>query len=424
MCTVLNTTRMRAVLPVVSSIYTMNNEMTDNAAKQNPDAPADNPNVELYGHFTGNGPLDLTSDPVALTAALVDIYSESHQEKVIADALEPALREIEGVEVTRRGNTLVARTNRGLGDRVILCGHIDTVPPAENLPSRIGVDEETGEETLFGLGSVDMKSGAACYIHAFATLANSEDLTRDLTLVLYECEEIATRYNGLHKMVKSDPELLEGSLALLGEPSNAQIEAGCQGTLRIKVTAHGQRAHSARSWLGDNALHKLSRVMVRVADYEPINVDIDGLTYREGLNFVVAESGVATNTIPDEAWAFVNFRFAPNRSVEEALEHTFEVLGVGTPDNPAEGFSLEIDDTAAGALPGLDRPAAAALVKATGGNVGPKYGWTDVACFSQLDIPAVNFGSGNPGLAHTKNERCPISQITTVSEQLLEYLTH
>lgn len=376
-----------------------------------------------YHQFTGSGELDLTKDPVDLTAALVDIYSESHEEKVIADALEPALRALEGVEVVRRGNTIVARTDRGLGDRVILAGHIDTVPPAENLPSRIGEDEETGEPTLFGLGSVDMKSGAACYIHAFATLAQSPELKRDLTLVLYECEEIATRYNGLHKLVKSDPELLEGSVALLGEPSNAQIEAGCQGTLRLKVTAHGRRAHSARGWLGHNALHELARVMVRVADYEPLNVDIDGLTYREGMNFVVAEAGVATNTIPDEAWAYVNFRFAPNRSVEEALQHTYEVLGIGTPDSPAEGFTIEIDDTASGAMPGLDRPAAAALVKATGGNVRPKYGWTDVACFTQLGIPAVNFGAGDPGLSHTPNERCPIHEIRTVSDQLLTFLT-
>ena len=414
----------------------MNSEMTTNTGhntQPNTDSTSTNPpadevpgnaeNRAKYGHFVGSGQLNLTADPVELTAALVDIYSESHEERVITDALEPALRAIDNVEVTRRGNTLVARTHRNLGDRVILAGHIDTVPPADNLPSRIGVDENTGEEMLYGLGSVDMKSGAACYIHAFATLANAEELSRDLTLVLYECEEIATRFNGLHKLVESDPDLLEGSLALLGEPSNAQIEAGCQGTLRIKVTAHGQRAHSARAWLGENALHKLSRVMVRVADYTPSTVDIDGLTYREGLNVVVAQSGVATNTIPDEAWAFVNFRFAPNRSVEEALEHTFDVLGVGTPDNPAEGFTVEIDDTAAGALPGLDRPAAAALVEATGGNVGPKFGWTDVACFSRLDIPAVNFGSGDPGLAHTKNERCPIHQIRTVSHQLLDYLT-
>ncbi|WP_084588207.1 succinyl-diaminopimelate desuccinylase [Corynebacterium auriscanis] len=367
--------------------------------------------------------LDLTVDPVQLTADLVDIYSESHHEKTIADLLEPALRSIPNVEVNRHGNTLVARTHRDLGDRIVLAGHIDTVPPADNVPSRRGPDPQTGEDTIFGLGSVDMKSGAACYAQAFATLANSPELTRDMTLVLYEGEEVATEFNGLNHLVTSDPKLLDGKLALLGEPSGGLIEAGCQGTLRVKVTALGKRAHSARSWLGDNALHRLARVLVRVADYEPRDVEVDGLTYKEGLNAVIAESGVATNTIPDEAWAFINFRFAPDRSVDEALQHTFDVLQVGTPDAPAEGFAVEIDDTAAAARPGLDQPAAVSLVKATGGNVRAKYGWTDVARFTALGIPAVNFGPGDPSLCHTRDERCPVAQIEQVHAQLTSFLT-
>lgn len=370
-----------------------------------------------------NHAIDIHADVVTLTEQLVDIYSESHHEQDIVDALEPALRTIDNVEVIRRGNTLVARTHRNLGERVVLAGHIDTVPPADNVPSRRGPDPDTGADTIFGLGSVDMKSGDACYIHAFASLANSPDLQCDLTLVLYEGEEVATKYNGLHHLAEESPELLQGNLALLGEPSAGKIEAGCQGTIRVKVTAHGERAHSARSWLGHNALHDLARVLVRVADYEPQQVEIDGLTYREGLNAVVAESGVATNTIPDEAWAFINFRYAPNRTVDEALAHTFEVLGVGTPDHPSDGFSVEVDDAAAGALPGLDQPTAAALVAATGGNVGPKYGWTDVSRFSGLGVPAVNFGPGNPGLCHTKDERCPVADIEQVSEQLVAFLT-
>lgn len=367
--------------------------------------------------------IDLVAGAVPLTRQLVDIYSESHHEQEIADAVEPALRAIENVEVTRQGNTLVARTQRGLQDRVVLAGHLDTVPPADNLPSRLGPDPETGEQTIFGLGSVDMKSGAACYAHAFATLANSPELACDLTLVLYEGEEVATKYNGLNHLVHSDPDLLEGDLALLGEPSGAMIEAGCQGTIRVKVTALGARAHSARSWLGHNALHDLARVLVRVADYEPQDVEIDGLTYKEGLNAVMAESGVATNTIPDEAWAFINFRYAPNRSVDEALAHLYEVLQVGTPESPADGFSVFLDDAAAAAAPGLNQPFAAKLVEATGGRVRPKYGWTDVARFTELGIPAVNFGPGDPGLCHTKDERCPVAQIEEVSRQLIQFLS-
>lgn len=369
-------------------------------------------------------PLDLTAGPVELTRALVDIPSRSHQEQPLADALERALTALAlpGVSVDRHGNTVVARTHRGLPTRVVLAGHIDTVPPADNLPSRRGPDAN-GVDSIHGLGSVDMKSGDAVYLHAFVTLAASADLAHDLTLILYDGEEVAARYNGLNHLVEAHPDWLAGDVALLGEPSGAVIEAGCQGTLRIRVTAHGTRAHSARSWLGDNAAHRLSPVIARIAAYTPRSVDIDGCVYREGLNIVHLESGVATNTVPDEAWLFVNFRFAPDRSDQEALAHTLEVLGVGTPDCPAGGFSLEIDDLSPAALPGLHEPAAAALVDATGGRVRAKYGWTDVARFATLGIPAVNFGPGDPGLCHTPQENCPVEMIETVSAQLLRYLT-
>lgn len=372
---------------------------------------------------------DLTGSPVELTRKLVDIPSRSHEERQIADALERVLRELADlhshVTVDRHGNTLVARTHRGLPTRVILAGHIDTVPPADNLPSERRPDGE-GRDSIHGLGSVDMKSGDAVYLYAFATLAGSDELVHDLTLVLYEGEEVATRFNGLGHLVDAadaHPDWLAGDVALLGEPSGAVIEAGCQGTLRVRVTAHGTRAHSARAWLGDNAAHRLGRVITRIGDYSPRDVDIDGCTYREGLNVVHLESGVATNTIPDEAWMFVNFRFAPDRDADEALAHTWDVLGVGTPDAPADGFTLEVDDLAPGALPGLHEPAATGLVDATGGQVRAKYGWTDVSRFASLGIPAVNFGPGDPGLCHTPQENCPVEMITTVSDQLMGYLT-
>jgi succinyl-diaminopimelate desuccinylase len=363
---------------------------------------------------------------VELTRRLVDIPSTSHDEEAIADALHAALGGLQAehphVTVDRHGNTLVARTHRGLPTRVILAGHIDTVPPAGNLPS-VRRPDDAGRDSIHGLGSVDMKSGDAVYIHAFATLAGDPALAHDLTLVLYEGEEVATRYNGLGHLVDAHPDWLAGDVALLGEPSGAVIEAGCQGTLRVRVTAHGTRAHSARSWLGDNAVHRLSPVIARVSGYLPRDVDIDGCRYREGLNVVHLEAGVATNTVPDEAWMFVNFRFAPDRTAEEALAHTLEVLGVGTPEAPAEGFSVEIDDLAPGALPGLNQPAAATLVEATGGNVRAKFGWTDVSRFSSLGVPAVNFGPGDPGLCHTPQENCPVEMIETVSAQLTDYLT-
>ena len=368
--------------------------------------------------------LNLLQDPVDLTAALVDIESVSHNETAIADAVEAALREVaqadESIEVLRIDNNVIARTHRGLPQRVILAGHLDTVPTADNVPSTRGVDAQ-GRDTLFGCGTVDMKSGDAVYLHAFATLAASQELQRDLTLIMYECEEVAAEFNGLRHLSESHPELLTGDVALLGEPSGNVIEAGCQGSIRLRLTAHGTRAHSARAWLGDNAVHKLAPVLSRIATYEPQTVDIDGLAYREGLNVVWLEAGVATNTLPDEAVLRVNFRFAPNRSADEAMAHFREVLGLD--EFAAEDLTVDVEDVSPGALPGLHAAAAKELVAVAGDVVKPKFGWTDVARFSALGIPAVNFGPGDPAYCHKKDEQIPVECITALWEDLRRYLT-
>ncbi|MDC7117473.1 succinyl-diaminopimelate desuccinylase [Corynebacterium amycolatum] len=368
--------------------------------------------------------LNLLQDPVDLTAALVDIESVSHNETAIADAVEAALREVaqanESIEVLRIDNNVIARTHRGLPQRVILAGHLDTVPTADNVPSTRGVDAQ-GRDTLFGCGTVDMKSGDAVYLHAFATLAASQELQRDLTLIMYECEEIAAEFNGLRHLSESHPELLAGDVALLGEPSGNVIGAGCQGSIRLRLTAHGTRAHSARAWLGDNAVHKLAPVLSRIAAYEPQTVDIDGLAYREGLNVVWLEAGVATNTLPDEAVLRVNFRFAPNRSADEAMAHFREVLGLD--EFAAEDLTVDVEDVSPGALPGLHAAAAKELVAVAGDVVKPKFGWTDVARFSALGIPAVNFGPGDPAYCHKKDEQIPVECITALWEDLRRYLT-
>jgi len=355
--------------------------------------------------------LDLFADPVVLSAALVDIESPSHHEEAIADAIEAALRGLEYAQVQRFGNTVVARTNFGLDSRVVLAGHIDTVPLADNTPHRLA------DGILHGCGSVDMKSGLACYLHAFATLAQPGKAAHDLTLIAYEGEEVAQEFNGLYHLERDHPELLQGDIALLGEPSGAIIEAGCQGTIRVFVDAHGTRAHSARSWLGHNAAHDLAGVLTRIAAYEPRTVLIDDCEYREGLNVVGLEGFVATNTIPDHARLIVNFRYAPDRSVEDAKAHLEETLAL------EEGLELIYDDVAPGAMPGLGDPVAAGLVKAVGGNFRAKFGWTDVARFSSLGVPAVNFGPGDPGFAHKKDEQCPVDEIRQVAAQLLDYLS-
>ena len=351
--------------------------------------------------------LDLRADPIALTAALVDIPSESRDEQRIAEEVEAALRtQTSRYEIVRNGQAVLARTHFGRPSRVLLAGHLDTVPAADNVPSR-----RVGDE-LFGCGTSDMKSGDAVFLHLAATIAEP---SHDITLVMYDCEEIESSANGLGRIERELPDWLQADVAILGEPSGGFIEAGCQGTIRVVVRASGTRAHSARSWLGDNAIHKLGAVLDRLSAYEARAVDIDGCTYREGLSAVRIGGGIAGNVIPDAASVTVNFRFAPDRSIEQAVAHVDEVLD-------GLDVDVEVTDAAAGALPGLTKPAAAALVHAAGGRVRAKYGWTDVARFAALGIPAVNYGPGDPNMAHRVDERVDVTQITAVTEVLRQYL--
>lgn len=354
--------------------------------------------------------LDIASDPIDLTAALVDIPSVSHDEERIANEVESALRALDRFEVLRVGNNVLARTNRGLPQRVMLAGHLDTVPIADNVPSR----REGG--ILHGCGTVDMKSGDAVFLHLAATMAEP---AYDMTLIFYECEEIASQFNGLGRIERELPEWLRADVAILGEPSGGLIEAGCQGTIRVRITAAGVRAHSARSWLGDNAIHKLGPVLTALQGYTARTVDIDGCEYREGLSAVRIEGGVAGNVVPDEAFVDVNFRFAPDRTVDEAVAHVREVLAAPIADG---ALAFEVTDAAPGALPGLGAPAAAKLVEAAGGRFRAKYGWTDVSRFAALGIPAVNFGPGDPNYAHKRDEQVEIAQITEVAAVLRAFL--
>ncbi len=348
--------------------------------------------------------LDLSRDVVSLTRDLVDAPSESGQEEALVDAVESALGALGHLEVFRVGNTVVARTSLGRAERVILAGHLDTVPENANLPSSLDA------EFLHGLGSCDMKGGVAV---ALRLAASVPEPNRDITFVLYDCEEVEAERNGLAKLATSHPDLLEAAFALLMEPSNARVEGGCQGTLRADVVTRGTRAHSARAWLGENAIHAAADVLERLSDYRPRRPVIDGLEYCEGLNAVGISGGVAGNVVPDECRVTVNYRFAPDRSLEDAEAHVREVF---------EGYALRITDAAPGALPGLSVPAAAAFVDAVGGEVAPKFGWTDVSLFSALGVPAVNYGPGDPSLAHRRDERVPLAQLHHVEERLRSWL--
>jgi succinyl-diaminopimelate desuccinylase len=353
--------------------------------------------------------LDLTLSSTVLTQQICDVESVSGDEGLLADAIVAALAGADHLEIIRDGDTIVARTNLGRAERVVIAGHIDTVPLNDNLPTRY--ETVDGEEYLWGRGTVDMKAGVAVQLKLAAELT---DPVVDITWMWYDHEEVSNDLNGLTRLAANRPDLFEGDFAILGEPSNSQIEGGCNGNLRAEIRAYGLRSHSARSWVGDNAIHKAAPILTALAAYEPRQVEVDGLVYREGLNAVGVTGGVAGNVIPDEVMVHVNYRFAPSRSGEEAIAHIHELF---------EGYDIRIVDLAEGARPGLDAPLAQRFQAAVGGEAKPKYGWTDVARFSAMGVPAVNYGPGDPLKAHADDERVRVSQIVDCEAGLRAWLT-
>jgi succinyl-diaminopimelate desuccinylase len=345
------------------------------------------------------------ADPVALTRALVDVESVSGDEKRITDAVEAALRTAGHLDVQRVGNVVRAATSLGRPTRVILAGHLDTVPLHDNFPSTVD------GAVIRGCGSADMKSGDALALHLAVTVAEP---VFDVTYLFYDCEEVQAARNGLFQVSQSHPHWLRADFAVLLEPTYGLVEAGCQGTLRATVRTRGRRAHSARSWYGVNAIHAAADVLARLASYEPRRVVIDNCEYREGLNAVSIRGGVAGNVIPDECDIEVNYRFAPDRSEAEAQGHLGTVF---------EGYELSINDSAPGALPGLSSPPARQFLAAAGAPPVGKLGWTDVSRFAALGVPALNFGPGDPNLAHTREEHVEIAKILDGAAMLRQWLS-
>lgn len=350
---------------------------------------------------------DVLGDPVALTRALVDIESVSGYEKEITDEVETALRTAGHLTVQRVGNVVRARTDLGRPSRVILAGHLDTVPVNDNFPSSLS---ENGE-IIYGCGTSDMKAGSALALHLAIGIV---DPIYDVTYLFYDCEEVEVERNGLQKISASNPDWLAADFAILLEPTHGLVEAGCQGTMRAIVRVEGRRAHSARSWLGVNAIHGAGEVLRRLESYERRRVTIDGCEYREGLNAVGIRGGVAGNVVPDLCEVDVNFRFAPDRSLSEAAAHLREDVFAG--------YAVEITDSAPGALPGLAAPEAQRFLATVGTEPVGKLGWTDVSRFAALGVPALNFGPGDPNLAHTREEHVEASKIISCAEVLRRYL--
>jgi succinyl-diaminopimelate desuccinylase len=341
------------------------------------------------------------TDLLARTADLVAIPSESHGEAILADHVEGRLRGCGHLRVDRVGDNVVARTQGGRSLRLVVAGHLDTVPANGNADPRVDGD------VLWGLGAADMKGGLAVMLELAAAVS---DPAIDVTWIFYAGEEVAAVHNGLGHLFAQRPDLVAGDAAVLGEPTAAALEVGCQGTMRIRVELQGARAHTARPWMGRNALHRAGRVLAALDDYVPRRPVIDGCEYREALQGVFVEGGIAGNVVPDRAVVTLNHRFAPDRTPQQARAHVEDVLAPYL----VEGDVVAVEDVADAAPPGLGHPLLAALRERNGLTVKAKLGWTDVSRFAAAGIPAINFGPGDPDLAHSMNEHVDRASLDTV----------
>ncbi len=379
------------------------------------------------------------ADLLELTAELVAMPSVSFEESTFVDWLEDQLGQLDHLETVRVGDNLVARTNLGRTQRLVIAGHTDTVPPNGNAQARIDGD------TLWGVGSADMKGGLAVALQLAREVTNPR---YDLTFIFYAREEVAQEHNGLNELTAERPDLLAGDCAILGEPTSALIEAGCQGAMRFQLTLAGARAHTARPWMGRNALHRLGPVLAALAAYEARTPTIDGCVYREAIQAVSVEGGVAGNVVPDQVVLKIHHRYAPDRSPQQAESFVRELLaphielapdavtantentdgakrdessGARSGDESARkgGYDeLVVLDQSPACLPSMNHPILQKLVTDNNLEVKSKLGWTDVARFDQLGIPATNFGPGDATVAHAADERLERSSIESVYSAL------
>lgn len=344
-----------------------------------------------------------------LTADIVDMPSVSFEESALADWFESELRRIGGLEVTRIGDNVVARTTLGRQFRVALGGHLDTVPVNDNATARIE------GQVLHGLGSSDMKGGLAVMLELARTV---REPAVDVTYVFYAREEVALEHNGLRELFAEVPHLLEADVAILGEPTDAVLEAGCQGTMRARVTLRGERAHTARPWMGRNAIHRLGALLDHLGSIDHRTPIIDGCEFREAMQAVFVDGGVAGNVVPDAASVTINHRFAPDRTPAEAEAAVRAVVAPFMED----GDDFVVTDMSPPAKPDLRHPLMASFIGRNDLIVRAKLGWTDVAFFAEQGIPAVNFGPGDATLAHTQHEHLneiPLVMAYQALEELL-----
>ncbi len=342
------------------------------------------------------------------TFALVAIDSVSGNESAIASVVESALRQNPHLDVERIGDNVVARTTGLHRTRLLVAGHLDTVPGDPATSTNDG-------DRVTGLGACDMKGSLAVMLEL---ARDQEPRPVEVTWVFYAREEIARAQSGLLEIGELRPDLLQADAAVLAEPTGGVVEAGCQGTLRVVVEMRGLRAHTARPFTGVNALHRLGELLSRVASYEPRVVEIDGVSYTEQLQAGAVEGGIAPNVVPDFARCTLNHRVAPDRSREEAMTWLVEFLG----DVLDDGDNVDVADWAPSCPPALTNERLGALVALTGRPARAKVGWTDVATFRELGIAATNFGAGDPLLAHRSDEFVAAGELDQFAAVLREWL--
>ncbi|HEV8623117.1 MAG TPA: succinyl-diaminopimelate desuccinylase [Acidimicrobiia bacterium] len=345
-------------------------------------------------------------DLLGLTAALIAVPSVSLAEGPLVDAVETRVRRIAELDVERVGLNIVARTNLGRERRIVMAGHLDTVPANNNTVPRIEGD------VLHGLGAADMKSGVAVLLRLAEEVAAGSRF--DCTFVFYEAEEIADEHNGLRKLFADRPDLVAGDFAVLLEPTDLWLEAGCQGSIRLEATFYGRRAHTARPWQGDNAVYRAAPVLQRLADSTPAELEVDGLRFRQALSVVGVHGGVAGNVVPDRCTVAVNRRYAPSLTLEEAEAEVRALL-----DGADE---IALTSISPAAHPNLSHPLVAEFAGLLDLPVRCKLGWTDVARFSAHGVPAVNFGPGDPEVSHTAGEHVTRASVEGCYNALAAFL--
>jgi succinyl-diaminopimelate desuccinylase len=354
---------------------------------------------------------DLAGRLAARTLELVDVPSVSRGEAELHRHVARVL-DRPGLELSfANDDCLLYSTGRRVGTPlVLLAGHLDTVPPQDNIPGRLDGDE------VIGLGASDMKGGLAVMIELGLWFADERpSLDVDVALVFFSREELALSESSLPGLFAASPLPDEADLVVVMEPTDNTIQAGCLGNINARLAFTGESAHSARPWLGVNAIAKAVEGLAPIVRVEPLEVDAGGLTFVEVLSVTGIEGGIAQNVIPDRTTCLLNFRYAPGRTPEEAEERLRELVG--------EAGELEIQSNAPSARVAVGSPLVERLRRAGDFAVQPKQAWTPVAEFAMRGLDAINLGPGATRYAHRRDERVVAGELARTHEALQRFVT-